>query len=216
MQCPHCAEHFHDQWSGREVTTDEFAKWKARWTQCSACGKAVIKLAAYGLGPASEEIGSYVVFPKGAVRPVSDEVPEPYSRDFKESCAVLSDSTNASAAISRRCLQSLLVNEGGAKKGKLADQIDEVVESKQLRPRLAENLHYVRQVGNLGAHERKNANTGEVLDATREEAEWLIEVLEGLFEHYFIEPAREQKRRAEFDARIAAAKSQQADADAAA
>lgn len=119
---------------------------------------------------------------------------------------VLPDSTNASAAISRRCLQSLLVNEGGAKKGRLIDQIDEVVESKQLRTQLAENLHYVRKVGNLGAHETKNDHTGEVVDATKEEAEWLIEVLEGLFEHYFVEPEREKKRREKFDSRMQTSK----------
>jgi hypothetical protein len=119
---------------------------------------------------------------------------------------VLGDSTNASAAISRRCLQSLLIAEGKAKKGRLVDQIDEVVASKELRPALADNLHYVRKVGNLGAHETKNDHTGEVVDATIEEAEWLIEVLEGLFEHYFVEPERERRRREEFDARIASVK----------
>jgi hypothetical protein len=214
MQCPHCTKHFHDSWSGKEVTTDEYAKWKVRWTQCSACGRAIIKLAAHERGHQATEIINWIVLPKNAVRPVPEEVPQPYSRDFTEACLVLADSTNASAAISRRCLQSLLVNQGGAAKGKLADQIDEVIASKQLRQQLADNLHYVRQVGNLGAHERKNANTGEVLDATPEEAEWLIEVLEGLFEHYFVEPAREQKRREEFDARIEAARKKQADAEA--
>jgi hypothetical protein len=136
---------------------------------------------------------------------VAPEVPEPYAGNFKEACIVLEDSTNASAAISRRCLQSLLVNEGGAKRGNLAAQIEEVVASKQLRPQLAENLHYVRKVGNLAAHEKKNVNTGEVVDATMAEGEWLIEVLEGLFEHYFVEPAREKKRRDEFDERMQAA-----------
>jgi len=176
-----------------------------RWTECSACRRAIIELVAKRKAD-HVEIGAYMVWPKGAARPVAPEVPEPYGRDFKEACTVLADSTNASAAISRRCLQSLLVNEGGAKKGRLADQIDEVVDSKQLRPQLGENLHYVRKVGNLGAHETKNANTGEVVDATEEEAEWLIEVLEGLFEHFFVEPEREKRRREEFDTRIASAK----------
>jgi hypothetical protein len=102
----------------------------------------------------------------------------------------------------------LLLNEGGAKKGRLENQIEEVVDSKQLRPQLAENLHYVRKVGNLAAHETKNQQTGEVVDATQEEAEWLLEVLEGLFDHYFVEPRREQARREKFDARIASAKGQ--------
>jgi len=154
------------------------------------------------------EQAEWRIWPRSATRPVPPEVPEPYAGNFREACVVLPGSTNASAAISRRCLQSLLLNEGGAKKGRLENQIEEVVDSKQLRPQLAENLHYVRKVGNLAAHETKNQQTGEVVDATQEEAEWLLEVLEGLFDHYFVEPRREQARREKFDARIASAKGQ--------
>ncbi len=205
MKCPHCLVTFRDSWTGWELCSDIEADWRVHYTICSACDRAIIDLLAEAKG--TGERAEFRVWPKGAARPVASEVPEPYADDFREACTVLSDSTNASAAISRRCLQSLLVNEGDAKKNNLADQINEVVDSKQLRSQLADNLHYVRKVGNLGAHERKNKNTGEVVDATREEAEWLIEVLEGLFEHYFVEPAREKKRREDFDARMQAAKS---------
>jgi hypothetical protein len=204
MKCPHCLVTFDDDWETREVTRDREVNWYVRNTTCSACKQAILVLKGD-----HRQTGHRVeiqTWPKGSARPVAPEVPEPYAGDFREACTVLPDSTNASAAISRRCLQSLLVNEGGAKKGRLVDQIEEVVDSKQLRTQLAENLHYVRKVGNLGAHETKNDHTGEVVDATREEAEWLIEVLEGLFEHFFVEPQREQKRREEFDARIQSAK----------
>jgi hypothetical protein len=204
MKCPHCLVTFDDIWYSSYFTDDGEVKWSVSWTECSACRQAVIRL--IGRNRDSGEEAEIAAWPRGSNRPVAPETPEPYASNFKEACTVLPDSTNASAAISRRCLQSLLVNEGGAKKYNLADQIDEVAESGQLRPQLADNLHYVRKVGNLAAHEKKNEQTGEVLDATREEAEWLIEVLEGLFEHYFVEPGREKKRREEFDARIRAAK----------
>jgi hypothetical protein len=180
-------------------------------TECSACEETIIVLR--GEDSHGAERGEWMVWPRGSRRPVSPEVPEPYAGDFREACTVLPDSTNASAAISRRCLQSLLVNEGDAKKHRLVDQIEEVVDSKQLRPQLADNLHYVRKVGNLGAHETKNKHTGEVVDATQEEAEWLIEVLEGLFEHFFVEPKRERQRREKFDARIAKPKAEPAPTD---
>jgi hypothetical protein len=204
MKCPHCLVTFDDSWDGWQLCTDEQATWRVQYTICSACKLATIAL--LGSGEDIDQRVRMTVWPKGATRPAAPEVPEPYAGDFREACLVLPDSTNASAAISRRCLQSLLVNEGEAKKGRLVDQIGEVVESKQLRPQLADNLHYVRKVGNLGAHEIKNEHTGEVVDATQEEAEWLIEVLEGLFEHYFVEPRREQKRREGFDARMEAVK----------
>lgn len=204
MKCPHCLVTFDESWGGWQLCSDAEATWRVSYAICSACGRATIDL--LGESKKTGEQGEFRVWPKGAVRPVAPEVPQPYAGNFREACTVLPDSSNASAAISRRCLQSLLVNEGGAKKGKLVKQIEEVVDSKQLRPQLADNLHYVRKVGNLGAHETKNDHTGEVVDATVEEAEWLVEVLEGLFEHYFVEPQRERKRREEFDARIQASK----------
>jgi Domain of unknown function (DUF4145) len=199
MKCPNCFVTFDDHWDGRPVDTDAYAVWWVRWATCSACSRMTIVLLSETKDGERE---SRTVWPPGAARPVPAEVPLSYAKDFREACTILPDSTNASAALSRRCLQSLLVNEGGAKKRNLAEQIEEIVESGQLRPQLAENLHYVRKVGNLAAHETKNANTGEIVDATKEEAEWLVEVLEGLFENYFVEPAREKKRREDFDMRV--------------
>lgn len=149
MKCPHCLVTFAESWSGWELCSDIEATWRVNYTICSACERATIDL--LGESKKTGEHGEFRIWPKGATRPVASEVPESYAGNFREACTVLPDSTNASAAISRRCLQSLLVNEGGAKKYNLEDQIDEVVESKQLRTQLAENLHYVRQVGNLGA-----------------------------------------------------------------
>ena len=203
MKCPHCLIDFHARWETVYLGSDSEASWKLGHTTCSACDRFIFDLTGENEGG---ESGEWRIWPRAATRPIPPEVPERYAKDFREACLVLPDSTNASAALSRRCLQALLVDEGGAKKGRLEDQIDEIVVSKQLRSQLADNLHYVRKVGNLAAHETKNLQTGEVVDATREEAEWLIEVLEGLFEHYFVEPTREKKRRDDFDARMAAAR----------
>jgi hypothetical protein len=203
MKCSHCLVDFHPEWSTTPLGADAEARWTLAQTTCSACDRFILDLMGETDGG---EDADWRVWPRKATRPVPAEVPKPYANDFREACLVLPHSANASAAISRRCLQSLLINEGEAKKGRLEDQINEVVASRQLRSQLADNLHYVRKVGNLAAHETKNAHTGEVVDATGDEAEWLIEVLEGLFEHYFVEPAREKKRREEFDARLAAAK----------
>jgi len=200
MRCPHCFVTFDDQWRHQAVCTDSEATFKIAYVKCSACGRAIIVLT--GQDSTTDEVGEWMMWPRGSIRPVAPEVPKRYAEDFRQACMILQDSTNASAALSRRCLQSLLVNEGSAKKRNLVDQIDEVIQSKQLRTQLAENLHYIRKVGNLGAHETKNTHTGEVVDATAEEAEWLIEVLEGLFEHFFVEPEREKQRRAKFDERV--------------
>ena len=49
------------------------------------------------------------VWPRHTGRsPVPAEVPDEFKRDYQEACLVLTDSSNASAALSRRCLQFIL------------------------------------------------------------------------------------------------------------
>src|SRR4029077_4370644 len=107
MKCPHCFVTFDDQWGVRYIAGDIDAEWKIAATKCSACERSILRLR----GIQGETVPfDFMVWPRGAARPVAPEVPESYAGDFREACVVLSDSTNASAAISRRCLQSLLVN----------------------------------------------------------------------------------------------------------
>ncbi len=51
----------------------------------------------------------------------------------------------------------------------------------------------------------KNTSPGEILPVEPEEAEWLIEVLEGPFDHYFVVPEREKSRRAKLAEKLKAA-----------
>jgi len=62
----------------------------------------------------------------------------------------------------------------------------------------------VRTVGNFAAHPIKNERTGEIADVEPGEAEWLLEVLEGLYDHYFVKPAQLKARRAALDAKLIA------------
>lgn len=47
----------------------------------------------------------------------------------------------------------------------------------------------MRNIGNFAAHPIKSTNTGEIIDVEPGEAEWLLDVLEGLFDFYFVQPA---------------------------
>jgi hypothetical protein len=129
-------------------------------------------------------------------------VDEKFAGDYREACMVLGDSAKASAALSRRCLQNLLREKAGVKKGNLNDEIEEVVNSRQLGSVLADSLHGVRVIGNFAAHPMKSTNTGEVIDVEPGEAEWLLDTLEKLFDFYFIEPERIAKRRQEVNAKL--------------
>ena len=61
---------------------------------------------------------------------------------------------------------------------------------------IAEDLHAVRTIGNFAAHPIKSTSTGEIVDVEPGEAEWNIEVLESLFDFYFVQPALSTMRKA--------------------
>jgi hypothetical protein len=58
-------------------------------------------------------------------------------------------------------------------------------------------------VGNFAAHPMKSKNSGEIVDVEDNEAEWLLEVLEELFEHYYVAPARAAGRRSALNQKLA-------------
>ena len=143
-----------------------------------------------------------MVYPSASSRPISPEVIDPYRQDFSEACKVLPYSPKASAALSRRCLQAILKDKGGATKRDLNDQIDELIAKNVLPPYIAEDLHAVRNIGNFAAHPTKNLVTGEIVDVEPGEAEWNIEVLESLFDFYFVQPALAAKRKADVNKKL--------------
>ncbi len=145
-----------------------------------------------------------MVWPKGVSRaPVPPEVPPEIAEDYKEACLVLTDSPKASAALSRRCLQNLLRQAAGVKPADLSAEIQEVLNSNKLPATIAENIDAVRHIGNFAAHPNKSKSTGEVLPVEPHEAEWNLDVLESLFDFYFVQPARAKARRDALNKKLA-------------
>lgn len=118
---------------------------------------------------------------------------------------VLPDSPKASAALSRRCLQNVLRENLGIKKHDLSQEIDEVLKQRILPPSVAADLDAVRAAGNFAAHPIKSAATGEITDVEPGEAEWLLDVLEAMFEVLFVEPKKSAARREALNQKLAAA-----------
>jgi hypothetical protein len=143
------------------------------------------------------------VYPKGVSRaPLPSEVPAEFATDYCEACLVLPDSEKASAALSRRCLQHLLREKTGIKKGDLANEIRQVLDSKQLPSHLADDLDAIRNIGNFAAHPLKTTNTGEIAEVEPQEAEWLLNLLEQLFDFYFVQPLRAKAKRDALNAKL--------------
>ena len=63
----------------------------------------------------------------------------------------------------------------------------------------------VRNIGNFAAHPIKDTNTGEIVEVEPGEAEWLLDVLEGLFDFYFVQPAELRRKREALNEKLEAA-----------
>lgn len=105
------------------------------------------------------------------------------------------DSAKASAALSRRCLQLLLRDEAKVKHQDLFKEIQELLDRGTLPSHIAESLDAVRTIGNFAAHPIKSQSTGEIAPVEPGEAEWNLDVLELMFDFYFVAPARTKARK---------------------
>jgi hypothetical protein len=211
MQCPHCLVHFHAtphvtsiQKSHNEVLSDRDGLWACVAVLCPACRRSTIMLRrASAPKHGYSDIIDLQVWPKGVARaPLPAEVPNQFAGDYREACLVLPDSPKASAALSRRCLQNVLRDHVKVKASDLSTEIDELLASKILPSDLADEIDAIRNVGNFAAHPLKSTNTGAILDVEPGEAEWLLNVLENLFDFYFVRPAQTAAKRAALDKKL--------------
>jgi hypothetical protein len=212
MKCPHCRTDFHDEIQTDCLGEDKQGLWYIEKATCPACNRFIFTLVSRGLVRIGEtqipgqEISRYLVRPKTNMRPSPPkEVPEEFASDYCEAAAVLSDSPKASAALSRRCLQHLIREVSVIKKSDLAKEIDELISSNTLPSYLADSVDDIRNIGNFAAHPIKSTATGEVLTVEPGEAEWTLDVLDGLFDFYFVQPALQKARRDALNAKLTSA-----------
>ena len=196
MKRPHCAIDFHASEKKKIIGSDSEGYWGIGFQTCSACSKLIVRIfASSEFHPAydgwGDELVSYLVRPKVAGRdPIPLEVPAEYAEDYTEACLVLSDSPKASAALSRRGLQHILRGKANVKHSDLYQEIQEILNKNMLPSHVAESLDAVRNIGNFAAHPLKSKSTGEIVDVEAGEAEWNLDVIEALFDFFFVTPAK--------------------------
>ncbi|MEW6114232.1 MAG: DUF4145 domain-containing protein [Thermodesulfobacteriota bacterium] len=216
MKCPHCQTVFHDQIVTEDLGMDPDGFWYLETQRCPACHRLVLqlvskKLVARSGGSAPQftpgkEKYRYLVRPIAALRPnPPPDVPAEFAQDYIEAAKVLADSPKASAALSRRCLQHLLREVAGIEPSNLSKEIDQVLASGTLPSHLAEAIDAIRNIGNFAAHPIKSTASGEVLPVEPGEAEWTLDVLDGLFDFYFVQPALLQRKKAALNSKLASA-----------
>lgn len=204
MKCPHCRVEFHYVCKSTYIGKDSDGDWVLQQAICPACEKIMLILfngtdiyirttKGFNYSRAKKHFFAY---PKSSSRPpCPSEVPEEFAEDYIEACLVISDSPKASAALSRRCLQNILREVAKVKHGNLCNEIQEVIDSKSLPSYIVEIIDAVRNIGNFAAHPIKSEKTGEILPVESGEAEWNLDVIEALFDFYFVQPAIIKKKK---------------------
>jgi len=206
MKCPHCIVEINPTFKEIYLGEDIDSNWSVYTMTCPNmnCRRLIIEL---GNGTARtnhnhSKIGISKIELKRFVRPLTSnrspvppEVDKEFATDYNEACLILTFSPKASSALSRRCLQNILREKAGVKKGNLASEIQEVIDSGNLPSHLSESIDAIRNIGNFAAHPMKSTSTGEIVDVEVGEAEWILDVLEALFDYYFVQPALLKAKR---------------------
>ncbi len=205
MKCPHCLVEIFSHPQYHFIGKDVEGEWYFCSELCPSCHKHIfwigIGVTKPGLPSGIYDFWKWVgdpklVRPKGSSRPpCPQEVPESLCSDYNEACLVLPDSPKASAALSRRCLQHLLRDYAHVNPSNLADEIQELIDMKKLSSHIVEAIDAVRNIGNFAAHPNKSKSTGEIIEVEPHEAEWNLDVLESLFDYYFVQPTKLQARK---------------------
>lgn len=217
MKCPHCLNSIHTKRKEYFLQPDIEGDWVLEQFECPACKRFFFYLirgqeitqGPYGVRYKLTNDGYEIVdmrmmvWPKGSSRPpVPPEVTEGFYEDYKEACLVLPDSPKASAALSRRSLQNLLRNKAGVKKSDLSNEIQELLDTNQLPSHIASDIDAIRNIGNFAAHPNKSKSTGEIVDVEPGEAEWNLDVLEMLFDHYFVLPEKSRLKKEQLNKKL--------------
>ncbi|MDD9999371.1 MAG: DUF4145 domain-containing protein [Rhodospirillaceae bacterium] len=208
-QCPHCRRDadlafttlgYRTEGNTSGITylvEDRGSNWNFHFAICPMCGRLVMRSWNFqDHGDLGYQNYVYIYPPSAGGRLASWFVPREYSEDYTEAVAVLAVSAKASAALSRRCLQNILRQVAKVKHGTLYTEIQEAINSGALPPHVSEVLDTFRKLGNTAAHPIRNENTGEIVPVDPEEASWCLDVLDMLFDLYFVAPAKaaEMKR----------------------
>lgn len=204
MECPYCKVHVHEQW---DTTPIEYRRqsvpYAYRIMPCPNCHNWIIEAESFR--------NNYwiSVFPQYETRQkIFSSVPDDIISDYNEACQVLEISPKASAALSRRCLQHLL-HRNGYKGGNLAVEINSVLNESdptRILPSSTKSvLDAIRNFGNFSAHPIDDKTSLQIIGVDANEAEWCIEILEELFEHYYERPEIARQRKAALDSKLKAA-----------
>ena len=174
---------------------------RLRFSLCPACRQVIIEMQARANPDDPYSEFNWLAYPRSTSRPpLHASVPPELAAEYREAAIVLSVSPKASAALSRRCLQMLLVKQGADPKKNLVQQIQHVYS--KLPSYVQSFVDHIRELGNIAAHPMQDKATALILDVEPSEAEWMLELLEELLDHYYAKPAAAAAKQVALKAKL--------------
>jgi uncharacterized protein DUF4145 len=154
-------------------------------------------------GPGDDRLGTILeewrLVPQSSTIPQPEYIPAPLREDYYEACRVRDLSPKAAATLARRCLQGMIRHFCGISKARLIDEISALREAVETgkAPRgvtveSVDAIDHVRKIGNIGAHMERDVNL--VIDIDPGEAQILIELIEMLFDEWYVEQQNRTER----------------------
>ena len=118
-----------------------------------------------------------------------------------------------SAVLSRRLLADLLEKYANLNQYSLAQRIDGFIKDTRHPLWIRQNLHYLREVGDFGAHTQQDKTAAPansqpsadpiIINVDKAEAEWTLKNIGDLFEYFIIAPQKDKEMRAAIDKKLA-------------
>ncbi len=196
MQCPHCRSEIEVKQHTFALGEDPDGAWQVSSTRCKVCERLIVELC-------SKDGCSYPVRPLGSGRPrLSSDVPAEFESEYHTACEILAISPQSSAAISRRLLQRFFAAQSGAADAELSELIAAATESTEMQPYLRGALHTLVGLANLEPQSEKSLRPHTLIPVKPGEAEWILDVLQNLFEVHYVQPARLQRLQSALEERV--------------
>jgi hypothetical protein len=188
MQCPHCQREYDAQPHVFALGEDPDGAWQVASARCPTCERLIVTLC-------TKDGCSYPIRPLAATRArLSADVPAEVAADYHAAAQIIYYSDEASAALSRRVLYQFLGERLDASEPGLHGRIRETLASPEVPAYLKEALRTYSRVARLTDENKKSTDPEALAPVQPGEADWLLDVLESLFELYFVEPARMRRK----------------------
>lgn len=155
--------------------------------------------------PPSQVTNTRFLYPtiSGSRAPAPLGVPEDMQRDYNEAGAILDHSHRMSAVLARKIVGDLLKRYAGRDEKRLTSQIEHYIAQPGVPGWLSSGLHHVREAADMAAHTQEEDGAEEliVIDIDSEEAEWTLDFVERMFDHFIIAPAKDEAIKSRIEAK---------------